>query len=240
MPKRKRSYGSRRSKRRRITKRRVLRKRRSARPMRPRTYNFTRKDVQTIELVAPDSGTPPATNWFLEDNGMCTNRTFSLNQVPNFSEFTNLFTQYKINAVKQTFYFSNTNSDAGLAAADRQVIMYAVPNRSGTSTAGAPLTEEFFMENSATKQRLCLNTNGRPISLYTKLDQLNEVYGGPGLTDFVRCRPRFINTAENSLPHVGLQMRFQRVDNQPFSTGGATFPKMKIVTKYYFQTRQVS
>jgi len=238
MPKRKRSYAiKRRPKKRRVTKK--LR-RRAVRPMRPRTYNFTRKEVQTIELVAPGSGTDPATNWYLVDNGMCTNRTFSLNQVPNSSEFTNLFTQYRINAVKQTFFFSNTNSDASSNIANRQIIMYAVPNRSGTSSDEAALTEQFFMENSATKQKLCLNTNGRPISIYTKLDQLNKVYGGPGVTNYVRSRPKFINTNENALPHVGVQLRFQRVDNKPFSDLGTLFPQMKVVTKYYFQTRQVS
>lgn len=261
MPKRKAPYAAKRNTRRKRMSRRLRIKRgarpRAARPMHPRTYYFTRKDVQTIDLVAP--GTATAANWYLVDNGMCCNRTFSLNQIPNNQEFTNLFTQYKICAIKQTFYFSNTDSPAAVepnpamggtnqTLPNRQIIMYAVPNRSGSSSAQAALTEQFFMENSATKQRLCLNTNGKPVSLYTKLDQLTQVYGGVDqtvnppkvLTDYVRSRPRFINSSEPDTPHVGLQYRFQRVDGEPFSTNSSNFPKLKIITKYYIQTRQVS
>ncbi len=245
MPKRKR-YGAAATRKR--TKRSNIRRRRRvratswkiARPMRPRVYNFTRSYVETIQLVNNPSGPVPSGWSVTDDAGMVKAQAFNLAQLPDYSEFTSLYAQYRILAVKTTMYFSSTNSNAGDdSLANRQILLYMAPNRNGVSNTVKPLTESHFLQTQATKKKLCLNTNGRPISVYMKLNQLNEVFSGTVNTDYTAVRPKFLSTTETATPHYGLDFRFQRVDNAGFSAGGAAYPSCKMIHKVYLQCRQV-
>lgn len=246
MPKRVRSYGksSIRKRTKRANMRRRARKSRGgwklARPMRPRVYNFTRCFVETVQLVN-NAGGPVPDGWQIAaDAGMVKAQAFNLAQLPDYSEFTSLYAQYRILAVKTTMYFSSTNSDQGNEAlANKQILLYMAPNRNGVGHAVKPLTESHFLQTQATKKKLCLNTNGRPISVYMKLNQLNEVYAGTVNSDYTAVKPKFISTTETSTPHYGLDFRFQRVDNGLFSAGGSVYPSVKMIHKVYLQCRQV-
>lgn len=241
MPKRKRSYAPKRNVRR---ARRTFKKRtrivRMPRPMRPRTYNFVRSFVETVSL---NSTTPPA-GWLAVDQGLVRSQPFSLSMLPQYSEFQTLFAQYRIMAVKQEYYFSDNVSGSvvdgtNVNSANKQIIMYTTPNAQGVNNA-ANLTENFFMQSQCCKKRLCLNTQARPVKVYTKLKQLSRIYSGElGNQDFIKVSPKFVSTTEAEAQHYGLDMRIQRVDGNNFSTGGSNYPSVKIITKMYMQTRQV-
>ena len=54
---------------------------------------------------------------------------FNIAQLPDYSEFTSLYAQYRLLAVKSTMYFSSTNSDQGNEAlANKQILQYLVDN----------------------------------------------------------------------------------------------------------------
>ena len=242
MPKRK-SYAGRRVSRskKRYSRIRKNRKRtRVPRPMRPRTYNFTRSFVETIAL---NSSTPP-TGWTAVSNGLTRSQPFQLTNLPDNAEFVALFAQYRLCAVKQEYFFADTASvnvvDGGAEqSGNKQIMMYTIPNSVGQDNAAA-LNENYFMQSQCTKKRLCLNAGARPIKIYTKLKQLTRIYSSEvGNQDFSKQRPRFVSTNEPNAQHYGIDMRLQRVDGQPFSFGGTNYPTVKIVTKVYLQCRQV-
>lgn len=137
MPKRKR-YGATATRKR--TKRSNIRRRRRtrntwkiARPMRPRVYNFTRSYVETIQLVNNADAPGIPAGWSVTaDAGMVKAQAFNLAQLPDYTEFTSLYAQYRILAVKTTMYFSSTNSNAGdNTLANKQIMLYMAPNRNG-------------------------------------------------------------------------------------------------------------
>lgn len=207
--------------------------------MRPRTYNFTRSFVETINL---NSTTPPS-GWTAVENGLTRSQPFQLSDLPDNAEFSALFAQYRLLAVKQEFYFCDTASvNVGPPAnnpGNKQIMMYTSPNSVGAANAST-LTEGYFMQSQCVKKRLCLNAMARPIKVYTRLKQLSAVYSGElGNTDYAKRHPGFISTNETQTLHYGLDMRLQRVDGENFSTGGSIYPTVKIVTKVYLQTRQV-
>jgi hypothetical protein len=208
--------------------------------LRPRTYNFTRQFVENIQL---NPGSIP-TGWSFVGNGMVRSQEFRISQLPNYTEFTSLFAQYRILAVKQEYYFTDTGSVNVVEGSvnnsgGKQILMYINPNAVGAANA-ASLTEDFFMQSQCAKKRLCLHASGRPVKIYTKLKQLSQIYSNEVLnTDYAKIRPKFLSTGEVNAEHYGLDMRLERVDGQPFSTGGNIYPYMKIITKLYLQCRQV-
>lgn len=211
-------------------------------PMRPRTYNFTRSFVENVSL---NTNSPP-TGWTAVENGLVRSQAFDITLLPDNTEFTSLFAQYRLMAVKQEFYFAATSSgttvnpsDGMINVGNRQIMMYMNPNPVGQNNASS-LTENFFMQSQVCKKRLCLNSVGRPVNFYKRLNQLSAVFSNElGVTDYAKIRPKFVSTAETQTQHYGFDTRIQRVDGNGFSTGGDEYPTVKIVTKVYLQCRQV-
>lgn len=210
--------------------------------MRPRTYNFTRSFVETIDL---NSTTPP-TGWTAVESGLTRSQPFSLSDLPDNTEFAALFAQYRLLAVKQEYYFCDTasvnieKSSGGYNnSGNKQIMMYTCPNAVGASNA-ALLTEGYFMQSQCVKKRLCLNAKAAPVKVYTRLKQLSAIFSAElGNTDYAKRHPGFLSTNEKQAEHYGIDMRLQRVDGKDFSFGGSNYPTVKIVTKVYLQTRQV-
>lgn len=214
---------------------------RVARPLRPRTYNFTRSFAETIEL----NNTTPPLGWTSVDNGLVRSQPFKLADLPNYLEFVNLFSQYRLLAVKQEMYFSNTNSVNNVIGTqsdlgNKQIIMYCNPNMVGYDNTSL-LTEQFFLESQSSKKKLCLNAIGRPVKIYSKVKQLVKVFSDElDNTDYSKAYPKFVSTGDINTEHYGLDMRLARIDGNIFSTGGNNYPSVKIITKVYLQCRQVS
>lgn len=232
MPKRTRSNAPKRRTRRKVKytgRKRIVR---MPRPMRPRSYFFNRSFVETVVLnstAAPDG-------WTSVDQGLVRSQPFKLSDLPQYTEFVNMFAQYRLLAVSQEYFFSNTSSDN---LNNQQIIMYTSPNAQGVANT-ANLNEAFFMQSQCSKKRLCLTTTGRPVKVYTKLRQLSRIFSGElGNQDFIKVKPKFVSTTEPEAQHYGIDVRLQRVDGQNFSTGSSSYPSVKIVTKVYLQTRQV-
>jgi len=208
----------------------------------PAVHKFSRCLVETIPLINAAGATPP-TNWSITaDAGMVRRFEFQLNLLPEYTDFTNLFSSYRITHAEMTMFFGNTGSDASGGNTDtlsnRQVIMYAAPNRNGRTDQ--ILDEPHFLENQTAIKKLCYNDNGTPVTLSMPLSQLSERFSGVANTDYAATKPAFISTGEPGCPHYGVDIRFQRVDNSPFSAGGTIYPYCKLITKLYFECKQVS
>lgn len=201
------------------------------RGMRPSEHMFTRSFVESVNLT--DSSTWPS-YWGVPDTsepGIAGIGTFKLTDLADHTDFTSLFTQYKINAVQQKIYCSATNADV-TAAGNRQVMMYYKPNHTGATPT---LTEDYFLTSQTAKCKTLVVGNGRPTTFYTPLKQHMALYGGIVSTDYAPIRPKFISTTEDGTPHYGNVFRFQ-----PIYTDNV-FPSvyLKIVTKFYITCKEV-
>ncbi len=218
---------------RRKTRRVARRPLRVGRALRPATYFFKRTMTEVIPLQ------PTVDGWDSVGNGLSKTLIYSIAQVQDYTDFTNLFALYKLNAVNLQLTLSATNANANTPTASAnpsQIIAYTSPNQVG---AAETLNEQYFLNTTSSKKRNLMNSQGRGVNFYMKLKQLGNTYSGLGGDDYTLQRPRLISTKEPTCPHYGLNMRLQRVDNLPFSTGFSGDIYMKITTTYYIQCKQV-
>ena len=201
---------------------------RAPRGMIPSIYKFKRFNTKTITFT---DGTP--TGWQLFSTGDVLQHTwvFSLDGINNYSQFTSLFSQYKLTGVRLQIYPSVSDVTAYRAADVSQMIMYTSKSRYGYSADNI----EEVLSRQATKKQVVFR-DGKPIDVYMKLNQLTQIYGNTTSTDYVPTRPKWINTDETNTQHYGLDMAFQTVSGQAI---GDMPMSIKIMTTLYFQCKGV-
>lgn len=210
------------------------------RSIKPKTYSFHRTFSNIVQLGNGNNGgwtqlNADATNG---PQAMVQQMEFNLTDLNMSSDFTNLFAQYKLNAISMKLYFANTNSTN---TANRQCILYIAPWRTGDTES---LTENFFLNTQKHKTKLCMNTIGKPVSIYCPLKQLNRLYVSDSTYTTSIQKPKYVSTAVPSVPHFGLNLRIQKVDGADFTSGTTTgstlrWPAFKQEIKLYFSCRQV-
>lgn len=176
----------------------------------------------------------PPSNWNTGDvTAITSNTLFKLEDLNDFTDFTALFSQYKITAAKMEMYFSQNvvQEDPGQGSAPCQVMCYMAPNRTGATQA---LTEQWFLDNQTTKKKLGIVASGRPITMYMPLAQLSERYATTVNTDYAVTRPRYVSTSETGTAHFGNVLRLQYIN------GEAMRPTViKVIWTYYIACKQV-
>ena len=209
------------------------------RPLQPKVYHFKRVFEEIVDLNQTDAGQ----GWIQNDNGVYKQFVYALNELPGYTDFTNLFQMYKLTGASVKMYFSNTNSEERdtQSFSNSQLLMRIAPNPSGTTASVLvnPLNQQWFNECQATKRRLCLNAMGKPLATYTKLKQLSEVYHNVGNSDYQVVSPKWISTGENATPHYGLNCRLDRVSGEPLTSGFNNSQKVRIMTTLYVACKQV-
>ena len=171
-------------------------------------------------------------------NAMINQFQVTLADLVSTSDFTNLFSMYKINAVQTKFYFGDTVSSATGSATEgsRQLMMYILPWRTGDAET---VTEDFCLATQKKQTRLCLNSVGKPVSVYMKMKQLNRVFVSDATYTTTVQQPKWLSTAVSDVPHYGLNFRIQRCDGQDFTNSGSTYQRCRIEHTVYFSCKQV-
>lgn len=199
-----------------------------SRGLRTSVYLFKRRYQETFQL-----NNPPA-NWVTEGNAITQNTAYKLGDLHDVTDFTNLFAQYKISAVKMEMYFASnsvTENPGASQSPPSNMILYMAPNRTGQAEV---LDEQFFLDNQATKKRVCIHGAGKPIVMYQRLKQLNMIYGSAANTDYSLMWPRYISTNETTATHTGQHMRLQYVNNNSMQDS-----TVKVIYTYYISCKQV-
>lgn len=124
--------------------------------------------------------------------------TWSLDQLSNYSDFTNLFAQFRIVGVKVTFIPFVTYNYASQAAGQMPILYL---NRDHTGTASAWADESAVVE----KQGITMRFFNKPISIYIKTNVLASRYEGPAATSYSSQYRQWLDTSETATPHYGLQ-----------------------------------
>lgn len=206
--------------------------------MAPRLLQFKR--VQATDLIL-NTSTPPAGWTSLQgsnDEALTLTYVISMSQIPNYTNFTNLFDSYRIKGVRLQGYYSFSVAQP---ANQSQAMLYYCRDHLGQSTA-TDLTEDWFLERPRSKKRLLVNSVGKPsFDIYMPLTQLANTYQSVGNNDYTMKRPRFISTNEVNTPHYGFNLRLQRIDGNVFTAGTSNqYPTLKLFTTVYFECRGIN
>lgn len=195
-----------------------------------RIIQFQRSEAVTA-LLNPTS---PPTGWVANNNGLVQVFATGLSQVPGNADFVNLFDSYRIKGVRLQGYFSSTGAPRDH---NMNAMLLVCPNHTGQVVA-TDLEEQWFMDRPRTKKIPIMNAMGKAsFDEYLPLSQLSETYTSSTNTDYALVPPQFISTAETSTPHYGASLRLQRMDGADFSSGGDTYPSLKIIYTWYIEMR---
>lgn len=200
--------------------------------LRPAVHRFKRV-VQEISQLT--TGEVP-TNWTADGNAIYRQFVFTLIDLPAPTEFTNLFTAYRIKGVRIQAFFSNTQS----VTENQNVMMTYSNNWNGQTIA---LTSDYFNQRQAVKRKLLLGRGGRAFDIYMPMRQLSNVWSGSAISnDYGTMKPKWIATTETGTPHYGINMRVERVDGQTFGTGTlvTNYAVLRLIHTYYLECRGVS
>lgn len=207
------------------------------RGLRPAIYPFKRSQAVVIGL---NTSSPP-TGWNVNGNNLYRNWGLTLGELPDHTDFVNLFKYYRLKGVRIQLYFSNTSSpteDGNNNSPNQQIMMWIDTNKDGSNFAAAGV-ENTYLSSQTAKKKLCIRANGRPIDIYMPLMQQAQMYGGPSATDYTTQKPKWVSTSEATTPHYGLKMMLQRLDGQPFTSGINNSQYCKIIQTVYFQCKKV-
>lgn len=205
-------------------------------------YLFKRRLVDVIEL----NSQIPEDNWLPGAyNSIYKQLKFTLDDIRDSSDFTNLFTMYKLSGVKITFMFSQTGSvpiSSGgsvpiMHNTNSQVIVMTAPWSAGETEAP---DANYMKDKQASKRRLGLN-GGKPISFYMPVKQLSvrhsTITGGG--TDYASVRPKWISCKEPHCTHYGFNVCFQRADRSIFAHESTQYQSCRIEYTYYIACKGV-
>ena len=199
----------------------------------PKVYPFVRSREQLLALEDPDVG---ATGWITTfDDAVVKTFTFGLSELPDFGEFTSLFSQYKLNACVLKMYpsYSQVVMSGTTTPYSNNIIITVWPNTDGTALTAAFTKAELNQIQRKSQWMFPLN---RPTTIKMPLRQLSTTYNTAINSDYAVVKPRYISTSETTTTHTGFNVHIAKVDGSTFSSNS---PRLKIMEKIYLTCKQV-
>jgi len=208
---------------------------------------FTRERETYFKLNdLTGSGTSPFNNLVhTGDGGVAGNLSVKLTDFPASTDFTNLFKKYKLNYLKLIFYPASTaviagETREGAPSTNNNILIRVALNRTGIEM-GAGNTIAEWSQLQAKKQWLLSQT--RPTTITCKLSQLVAVAGN-GFTvaneKYAVIKPRYIDTDNASIPHTGLNIRFDSLNGEALEQTAEVWPTFRVVAKVYMTCKGVA
>lgn len=220
------------NKKRRIVRKRRLRMGRNAisKGMRSSVHYFKRSFVNYINSTV-------TADWLsLSTDNLSVQGTVQvvMNNLPNVSEFAQLFAQYKILGVAQKIFFEPQMIVDGISSQDTFVLRMR-PNQTGyVVTTGTTLNDWLQYQNVRTKT-IPRKTH---MSYYIKPKVATELYKSAALSGYGVKRPPYISTNQLGIPHYCFDMRFDKIDGSIIASNNQ-IPAMCIITTLYFCCKAV-
>lgn len=199
-------------------------------PRKPIIYNFTRNTVTEITLDQPFT-LPVA---FSSNEGA--NGYFSLNDLPNVTEFTNLFDAYRLMGVKMSFIW-NANvvnfvqqTTAGTLTNNFGIpILYWAPDH---DDGGFTTTLNELRQYSGFRQRRM----DRPITIFVRPRTSSSVYKGALASAYKENnRKTWIDAANPDVQYFAIKWAIDK--NCPGANDQDIIGHVTLEMKYYFQCK---
>ena len=191
------------------------------------------------------NSTPPFNNIVHTTDGGAVGRiNVLLNDLPGYTDFTNMFRQYKITGIKIIFYpAANTTLAGGTRDggpnSGNGVLVRVMKNQTGVAMQSGNTIAEWSQVMA--KRQWILNQRG-PSSIYCPVNQLVDVRALSDLSSNEQAiqRPKFLSTNDPAVAHLGLNIRFDSLNGVALSNSEQIWPEFRIVCKYYIKLRGVA
>lgn len=186
---------------------RTMTRRRVARKMKPRRKMAVRRKLarqvhafkrtaylgtSTASMSAGGTATPIATA-----------HSFSLNQIPNVSEFANLFDQYKITGAKLTYTPTASEGIINPAVSASAPLGYSrVHSVIDYDDSTAPTSENQLLEYGSHKSTPPFKTHVR----YLKPKVLHEIYRSAIASSYAPKSSTYLDMSNADVPHYGVKV----------------------------------
>lgn len=155
--------------------------------------------------------------------------SFSLDDLPNATEFGNLFDSYRIDSVSMKWMFTATNNAlSGVAYVSAMPLLYTVIDKDD----GTPATT---LEEMEQYQNLKVRRCEKPLKAYVRPRVAISVYKG-AFTGYGQANKNFfVDMANQDIEYYGLKWA---IDPNGCTTD-AVVGQFKIIVKYYFTCKDV-
>jgi len=181
---------------RRIPRNKMIRRRRVARPIAAaRNLHYFKRTVRLTDLLASATA--------LTNVPIANAYSFNLNQLPNPTEFTNLFDQYKITGAKLVFTPGANN--ALYSPLSGQSVAFGFNRFMSVidyDDSSIPASESELMQYNTLKVTPPMRTHTR----YLKPKILEALYNGTLSTAYQAARPGWVDVGNPSVPHYGVKV----------------------------------
>lgn len=151
--------------------------------------------------------------------------TFTLNNIPDYTEFTNLYDTYKICGIRQKFVFDVNNADIGTSVTPPNG-MPTLITVNDYNDVSALATEEEAMQYRTYRNRSLF----KPISRYFKPTMTDNT--GGGISNIFKRR--WTPTSEADIVHLGLKAL---VAGYNFTANLTSLGRLRVYTTYYLAFR---
>ena len=204
----------------------------------PGIFSFKRSYTEVVDLTA-GTGQGWTVSTETDNQGIGKTFVFSLSDLTDRTDFTNLFKYYRIKAVRVQMYFSNniTSQDEPSRFPNSQLMVYTDINQNGVTTGSDSIAN--YLDSQTAKKKVALTTDRRPIDMLMKVKQANEIYQSSTNTDYGLISPQWIASAEPGTPHYGMNMFIGRVDGDGLSAGFTNTQYVRFIYTYYIQCKKV-
>lgn len=196
----------------------------------PRKVHFFTRTVETYYDITPSTIPNGA---FFADYSVSpgASGSFKLNQLPNYTEFTTLFDQYKINGVKMTWILSS-NGHAQIPYPSSNLtnslpLLYTCIDRDDGSPH-ATFDEMNQIESLKVKRM------DRTISRFCKPMLASSVYGGGAFSAYAApFKNPWVDAGSTNAEYYGLKWAIDPV----ISTSNVINYRVKVIAKFYISCR---
>jgi len=159
---------------------------------------------------------------------------FTLGDLPNVTEFSNLFDNYRINMIKFTIKLTNvpeayyTSNATGISSANIYPTIWMVRDHDDSSTATVAQLKEF-----AGVKHQVLRPN-KEISFIVRPSVLTQLYRTAVTTGYGLSYKQWLDMAQTDIRHYGVKFA---IDFEGFAPPVGTAYSWTVNAKYYFQCK---
>lgn len=157
--------------------------------------------------------------------------SFNISQLPNYTEFTALFDQYRINKIKVTLYPHANSTETPCNATNDFIPLIAFCE--DTDDATTPTSVDDLNQ----KPNVRYSRFNKPISMWIKPHVATEVYRSTITTGYGNIANAWIDSISSDIPHYGFKWAI--MGDSESGVGGNAIMKYEIVVQYYCSFRGV-
>lgn len=150
---------------------------------------------------------------------------FTFDSIPGYTEFTNLYDQYRINFIVQKWHLRIDPGAQVAASATYPKLYWVVDN--DDSTAAANINE--LRQHS--RCRMAVMNPNKPVVVKFRPNILMQAYESATTTAYVPKWKQFVDCADSSTPHYGLKIAIDDLSNTNY--------KVTVETYFYFTMKDV-